>query len=221
MEHHDGHRRRMKERFAEHGLDNFSDVHALELLLFYALPQRDTEPLAHRLIDRFGSLNAVFEATIQELQQVDGVGENTAIFINLIPQLSRRYMMSFARDVPQFNSVKDIGRYLIPFFMHKRDEEVYLLCLDDVNRLLGCRQLSGGTVNAADINIRKVVETALNFKATKVVLAHNHPDGAAIPSAADRQATNQVDSVLRAIGIELVDHLVIHGDDFASVYADI
>ncbi|MBQ1834845.1 MAG: hypothetical protein II111_03925, partial [Oscillospiraceae bacterium] len=98
---HGGHRARLKQRFLEHGLDNFNDLNALELLLFYAIPRQDTNEIAHRLLDRFGSFAAVLEATLEELQEIPGVGENTATLLKLIPQIDRRYLMSKTEERPQ------------------------------------------------------------------------------------------------------------------------
>lgn len=220
MVNHIGHRKRMKERFNEHGLDNFSDLNVLEMLLFFALPRGDTNPLAHELIDTFGSLNAVMEASYEELVKVKGVGENAATLIKLIPQVSRRYMMSFSEKVTIFSSTRELGKYFVPRFMFLRDEEFHMMCLDDMNRMLCCRKLFNGVPNAAEISIRKIAETALNFNATKVVVAHNHPDGVALPSAADRALTQKIEDALSPMGIQLLDHIIVGGDDYVSLRED-
>jgi DNA repair protein RadC len=117
----------MKKRFQEYGLDNFDDHSALELLLFYAIPRRDLNPVAHALLKRFGSLNGVFEASAAELRQVEGLGENAASLLRIIPQVSRRYMLSRTPAGAVLDTVARAARYLIPYFMYERDEVVYVL----------------------------------------------------------------------------------------------
>lgn len=220
MADHSGHRQRMKERFFEHGLDNFSDVNVLELLLFYAVPRGDTNPLAHDLLERFGSLNAVFSASPEELMKVSGVGRNTASLLKLIPQVSRRYMASFSESVTTFSSTQELGRYFVPRFMFMRDEELHIMCLDDMNRMLCCRRLFSGVPNSAEINIRKIAEVAISTNATQVVLAHNHPDGVALPSRDDRELTKKIQLALLPMGIQLLDHIIVGGDDYVSLRED-
>ena len=207
----------MKKRFAEHGLDNFDDHNVLELLLFYALPRQDTNTIAHELIDRFGSLADVFEAPIEELKKVRGVGEQAALFLSIIPQISRRYMVSKASDEIIINTSAKAGQYLMPRFAYERDEVVYMMCLDAKCRVLCCRELSRGVVNTAEISIRKMVELALGQNATAVILSHNHTSGIALPSAEDEATTRKIKSALSLVGINLADHIIVAGDDYVSM----
>ena len=213
---HGGHRARLKQRFLEHGLDNFNDLNVLELLLFYAIPRQDTNEIAHRLLDRFGSFAAVMEATMEELQEIPGVGENAATLLKLIPQIDRRYLMSKTEERPLIRSSAQAGKILIPRYRFAREEIVYLLCLDSRNLLISCEELGRGTPGEA---VRAVVERALKRNAAAVILAHNHVDGFAIPSRADQYATRQIYDALKLVGIMLADHIVVAGDDFVS-FAD-
>ena len=169
---HDGHRERMKQRFAEHGLDGFDDHTALELLLFYALPRADVNPLAHALMDRFGTFAAVFDATEEELRSVPGVGESTAVLLKLVPQVARRYLMSRSSFDVILDSSKKAGEYLVPRFYAEKDEVVYLVCLDAKGKVLACRFMGRGSVNSANISVRKIVECALLCNATSAIVAH-------------------------------------------------
>ncbi len=216
----DGHRQRLKERFEEHGLDNFNDVNVLELLLFYALPRGDTNPTAHRLLDRFGSLWEVFDASEEELMSVPGIGKNAAVLLKLIPPLTRRYLMSLEDPVITFNTLREVGRYFIPRFLFLKDEELHLLCMDDMNRMLRCDRLFTGVSNAAEISIRKIAEVSLRCGATKIVLAHNHPNGVALPSPDDIRLTEQIEKALQPLGIRLLDHIVVGGNDYVSILSD-
>ncbi len=214
---HSGHRDRLRRQFERAGIDSLSDVQVIELLLFYAIPRRDTNPIAHRLLDRFGSLSGVFEAPIAELCQIEGVGKNAAMLLSLVPQSARRYLIDRARVETVLDTTEKAGRYLLPFFHGERDEVVYLLCLDAKCKVLDCRLLFRGSVNTAGVSVRKIVEAALAYNATSVVLAHNHTSGIALPSAEDEQTTRRLRAALDAVGILLADHIVIADDDFVSM----
>jgi len=209
----------MKNRFLAHGLDNFDDHNVLELLLFYALPRGDVNELAHELINRFGKLADVFDAPIEELKKVKGIGDNTATLIKLIPQVSRRYMISRSvsgADVHITDS-KKAGAFIVPYFYGEREETVYMICLDAKCKVINCRMLFRGEVNSANVSIRKIVEYALAYKATSVILAHNHPSGIAIPSREDERTTERIMEALKAVDVILADHIIVADEDFVSM----
>lgn len=214
---HEGHRDRLKRRFLEEGLDGFNDIQALELLLFYCIPRKDTNVLAHALLDRFGTMDQVLDATVEELQQVPGIGEGAAAFLSLISATGRYYHVSKAKNEKVLQTIDQCGRYLCAFFQNRRNEMVYLLCLDAKCSVLGCKMISEGSVNSASVSTRKVVEVALATNATTVILAHNHPSGNAYPSDEDVRTTQRIAEALDMVGIELVDHMVISGRDFVSL----
>ncbi len=214
---HDGHRDRLKSRFMEHGLDSFNELNALELLLFYAIPRKDTNVMAHELIDRFGSLSGVFDASLRELTEVPGIGENAALLIKLVPQMMKKCQLSRVNDIRVFRSSADLGRFLVPRFMDERDEVALLLCLDSRKSLICCEILNRGVVNAVDITVRRMVELALKNKAASLVLAHNHPEGIAFPSREDEIFTRKAGEALRLMGIELLDHIIVAGDRYSSM----
>ena len=214
---HDGHRERMKKRFLEEGLDSFTQIQALELLLFYCIPQKDTNPLAHALLDRFGSLSQVLEAPVEELRKVPGVGAHTAIFLHLITEAGRFYLVNRSSQEKILPSLESCAEYMLPFFFGRKVETVFLLCLDAKCKVLCCKEIGEGSVNAAGISVRRVVETALNAGATTVVLAHNHPSGLALPSAEDIQTTRRVATALSAVEIHLADHIVVADGDYVSM----
>lgn len=214
---HDGHRSRRKTQFREHGLDAFADHEALELLLFYAVAQGDVNPLAHRLLERFGSLEGVFSAPPEELQEVKGVGEHTATLLTLILPLVRRVLMeSGRRDVPLCDPGR-LGRYFRGLFFGMRQEMFYEACLDAKGKLLRCYKIADGGVDAVNVNIRRIVENALRCQASAVALAHNHPSGVALPSSDDNTTTLMAYDALRTVGIELVDHIIVADGDFVSL----
>ncbi|MDO5152054.1 MAG: DNA repair protein RadC [Eubacteriales bacterium] len=214
---HKGHRERLKQRFLEEGLDNFTDVQVLELLLFYAIPQRDTNPIAHALLDYFGGLSQVLEAGVEELKKVPGISDHSATLLSLVTQIARYYQVDCAQRVECLTSLDACGAYLVPYFFGRSKETVFLLCLDAKCKVLCCREVGEGSVNSASISVRKIVETALGANATTVVLAHNHPSGVALPSEEDVQTTWRVAAALNAVEIHLADHIVVADGDYVSM----
>lgn len=216
---HEGHRKRMKERFMKSGLDDFAPHNVLEFLLFYSIPRGDTNPIAHRLIDAFGSLSGVFDATPEELMKVSGVGESTAILISMIPQMARKYLEDKADVVNVVGGCGDIGAYLLPKFVGRTNEALMMVSIDNKNKVISCSVVAEGTVDSAKVSRRKVMEEAMKVKATRVILAHNHPRGVAVPSAEDVAMTREIGRLFAQVGIELVDHIIIADDDYVSMAA--
>lgn len=214
---HSGHRQRLKDQFLTHGMDPIHDVNVLELILFYAIPRQDTNPIAHRLLSTFGSLGAVFDATPEELMERGGLSKNAATLIKLIPAAARRQQLSRSSCHQLLDSTQKCGDYLVPFFFGATQEEVYLLGLDAKCKVLGCVKLSTGSVNSAGLSIRKVVECALNMKASSVVLAHNHTSGIAVPSQEDIRTTKSISHALDLVGVYLADHVVVADEDYVSM----
>ena len=214
---HDGHREKMRQRFLKSGLDAFADHEALELLLYYAIPRRDTNPIAHALMERYGSLSAVLAAPVEDLKKVEGVGESAAILLKLAPQLYRKAKMSDAEQETILSSVERVGAYLLERFAGEKNEVVYQLCLDRKGKLLACKKLGEGGVTSADLDIRRLVENALLTGASSVVLAHNHPSGVALPSRDDYAATDRAKTALAVVGVALTDHIIVADGDFVSM----
>ena len=213
---HDGHRERLKDRFAEYGLESFNELNALELLLFYAIPRRDTNTVAHALLDRFGSLAEVLDASVQELESVSGVGHSTALLIRLIPEISKRCAVSRTRDITVFDRAGVAGRYLTARLGTEKSEKAVMLCLDAKKQLISCTELGSGVVDNVSLNVRLVVETALKARASSVILAHNHPSGNPAPSRDDELLTRRIRDALQLVDIRLDDHIIIGGQGWFS-----
>lgn len=214
---HKEHRQRVKNRFLKEGLDNFDELHVLELLLFYCIPRKDTNPIAHHLLDHFGSLSKVLQASPNELKKVEGVSDGVATFLSLITQAGRYYQVKNAETNDVLETLEACGKYLLPHFFGRDKETVFLLCLDAKRKVLCCRKIGEGSVNSANVPIRRVVEIALGANASTVVLAHNHPSGLAVPSADDVQTTYKVAAALEAVDIVLADHVIVCDDDYVSL----
>ncbi|MCL2494275.1 MAG: DNA repair protein RadC [Oscillospiraceae bacterium] len=213
---HEGHRQRVRERFLSAGLDSFPPHNVLELLLFYSIPQGDTNETAHRLIEHFGSLVNVLDAAPEELCKVKGVGEKSATLIALTAQVARRYLAEQGGEKLSFHSSQEFQRFVISKFLGLKNEATYLFCLDNNARLLHYQQVSLGTKYAVNLDNRTLLETAFHHSATQVVLAHNHPNGMEAPSPADVKLTENAAKLYREVGIKLVDHLIVaNGDCFS------
>ena len=214
---HKSHRERVKQEFLQSGLAHFPDHRALELLLFYSRFQGDVNPLAHRLLDTFGSLSGVLDADVKHLMEVPGMGENTAALLKLIPALSGKYLSSRTSADTVIQDSRDIHTLFAPYFFGAKNEMTYLAALDGKHKLLGVRKISEGIPNATDVTTRQVAEAALTFNATVVILAHNHCSGIATPSEADLQSTAYLQDFLSRMSITLLDHVILVDDDMVSL----
>ena len=213
---HDGHRQRLKTEFLVRP-DSFPDHKLLELLLFYANPRSDTNPLAHELIERFGSLAGVLDAAPEELQKVKGVGEHAAVLFKAAKELAGRYLAARTSMDEIARNSKDYYQILRPHFFGARNEQVCLLCLDGKRKVLGIRKLGEGNVNAVHVTTRLIAEAALSLNASAVVLAHNHVSGIALPSDDDVATTRSLAPFLARMGVELLDHVIFVDDDMVSL----
>ena len=213
---HDGHRERLKSRFKESGLQGFNEINALELLLFYGLPRKDTNPSAHELLHRFKNLQGVFNASVEELKEIHGISDSSALLIKLVPEICKLAKVSEAAKGRGITDSSLASGFLIPRFMYEENEKVIMLSLDAAKKVKACTDINSGVVNSVDLNIRLIVETALKNKASSVILAHNHPDGDVTPSRDDRETTKRIRDALKLVDIPLVDHIIVSGDEYFS-----
>ena len=213
---HQGHREKMRQRFLKSGLESFADHEALELLLYYAIPRRDTNPIAHRLMERYGSLTAVLSAPAEDLKKVEGIGESAAVLLKIAGQIGRKARLSDTTQSRAMTDVETVGAYLLERYAGETHEVIYELCLDRKGKLLACKRLHDGGAASAALDIRKV-ENAILTSASTVILAHNHPSGIALPSDDDCAATTHAAQALQTIGVALADHIIVADDDFVSM----
>lgn len=214
---HDGHRKRKRDQFLRCGADSFADHELLEMLLYYALPQRNTNPIAHDLLDRFGNLQAVFAAPPEELMEVPYVKESAAALIRLVPAIYQRALLSEENNVVILDTRERIGEYCCKMFIGHATETMYQFCLDGKGKMKGCYKVSEGDLGSVGLNMRQIMENALHSKALMVALAHNHPSGVALPSHEDQVATRMVQDALEAMGVHLVDHVIVADNDYISM----
>lgn len=214
---HKDHRQRLKNRFLNCGLDDFTDIQILELLLFYGIPYKDTNPTAHKLLKHFGTLSGVFQANINDLKRVGGIGEHTALLIHLITELIRAYKIDELKKNAPLKTLEECGVYMMPYFFGIQTERVYLLCLDAQSKPICCKMISDGSLNSASFSMRKMISLVLTTNASAVVLAHNHPSGVALPSDEDILTTQRVAEALQAVDVLLVDHVIVAEGDYISM----
>lgn len=214
---HKDHRSRVKNRFLAEGLDHFEPHNILELLLFYAIPQKDTNELAHTLINRFGSLEKVFDASFQDLLTVPGIKEHSATLIKMIPALARIYSMEKNKVSQSFADIEAWGNYFVSRYIGIKVETVFLLLLDNKFNIIDCVKIHEGSVNSANISMRKMVEIVCSRNASMVVLAHNHPSGLAIPSPEDLSTTYEIQKFFHMLEIPLLAHILVAGDQYANI----
>lgn len=216
---HRNHRLRLKRRYLNEGISGFEPHNILELLLFFTIPQKDTNDLAHELLNRFGSIPGVFDAPIEELLKVKGVGMHTATLIKLIPDLWQVYERDRAAvSRRKINSTVAAASYLAPLFTGRSTEAMAAVALDASSGLLGAEILAEGSPMEAPIDARRICEWAINIRAGGIILAHNHlGSGNCKPSGPDCEATRRLAAVLNGLGIRLIDHIILCGGEYFSM----
>lgn len=215
---HEGHRARVRQRVLREGLEHLDAHNVLEILLFFSLPRGDTNELAHRILQRYqGDFARVTDAPYEELLTIPGVGENTAFLLKMIPQISAYYRQAHIRDGFALNTLENLKEYFVPLFYGKHNEELHLVCLDASLHPLCDTVISEGSVNASAVNIKRIVEAAVESHAARVMLAHNHPSGLPRPSMRDETATKAVTAALKLLDVELTDHIIVAEESICSM----
>ena len=214
---HTGHRERLRERYQATGLEGFAEHEVLEMLLFSVIPQRDTNPIAHELLNRYGSLSAVLEADPEDMLTIRHMNRNAALLLTCMPHVFGRYQQSKQDKGSQFLNGVTAGEYCVGLFSGKSYESLYLLCLDMDKRLKRAELVQKGTISEVPVYSRLLVATALRHQAAFAILSHNHPGGTTMPSDADMQVTKRTRNALDTIGVELLDHIIVSGSEHASL----
>ena len=215
---HENHRDRVKKRFLSEGLETFEPHNVLELLLFYSIPQRDTNELAHCLIDRFGSVAGVFDASFDDLISVPGIKEHSATLIKMIPELSRRYLLEKNKSGEPLSDMDKVARHLVNYYVGINIETVVLLLLDNKFNVIDLVKIHEGSVNSSAVTMRKLVETALFKRASIAILAHNHPDGVPIPSGDDIFTTREAKHAFDLVGVNMMGHIIVAGQSYVNIF---
>lgn len=210
-----GHRERLRKKFLSNGIDSFEQHEILELLLFSVISQKDTNRLAHKLIDAFGSLAAVLDAPPKVLAAACNLSDATASYVAMLaPMLS--YCREKSETCPTFKSVESVVTFAAKALENKTYEKSFVLCLDPSARLIGMKVFCDNDATSVKIDVRDVVQTATLFESNNVVLVHNHARGIATPSGADREFTKSVFNTLKGLNIRLCDHIIYAEGGFYS-----
>ena len=214
---HEGHRKRLRDKFEKYGLDVFNDHEVLELLLFWAIPRKDTNVIAHKLMEKCGSFSAVLDAPVNLLTSVNDVGKCCALFLKLIPQISRRYQEDKFLTNKKVPTLDDCFSKLVLKFLGRTSEAVAIMLFDAKGKIVYDGVISEGSVNAVEIYSRKIIELISLYFATSMIIAHNHPSGIAIPSKEDINTTNSLYLTLKSMRVTLIDHIIVADDDYVSM----
>jgi len=216
---HTGHRERVRKDFLENGFSETTPQHKiLEMLLFYSIPRKDTNEIAHELIDTFGSIEGVLDAPNEQLLKIKGISENTVALIKLILPIASIYRSQKATEKRTFTSSDSIGDYLIEKYLSYKKETLSITSFNGKGQLLGFDILSTGDSSSVELSVRRVIETVMKRNSTCVVIAHNHPSGNALPSPEDIALTENICSILSSINVKLLDHIIICNNDYISMY---
>ncbi len=216
---HEGHRERMREKYLQNGIEALAPHEVLELLLFFSQPRVNTNETAHLLMEAFQSFSGVFDADVETLAQIKGVGKNSALLIHLVRDCMNLYEKSKQRKRPEILSAMAAGQYALRMVGEQSVEHLYIICLDSNRRVLSSQKVLEGSVNRIMVDTRLVVEHILEHKAVDVILVHNHPNGPAEPSDEDIALTKKIQSVLNPLGISCIDHIIIGEGYFYSMAA--
>ena len=215
---HEGHRERVRQEFLQHGFDVNTPPHKiLEILLFYCVGRVDTNPIAHELINKYGSVAAVLDAPVEELTKVKGLSERGAVLLKLIMPIAQRYIYDKQDKRPSFTNLDSIGKYILGRFLGETREKVGVMCLDTKGAMLHFEFLGEGALDSVSFSNRDFVKTVINTNAVAAVLCHNHPNGLALPSDSDIALSVQVAETLSKIGVQLIDHVIVADTDFVSM----
>ncbi len=214
---HANHRSRMRKRYIEKGIEAFAEHEILEMLLYYCYPRRDTNEIAHNMINKFGSLHNLMDADVKVIQERCGVNENIAVLVNRIPSLARRYTLSKWDSKKQLNNAKTAGDFAVSLFMDATVENFYVICLDKQYHVNKVEHLAEGTLDETAVYPREVVSAAIRHQATAVILAHNHPGGSIKPSRMDLEITRRLREGLEFIHVDVLDHIIVAGGKYYSM----
>jgi len=214
---HEDHRQRMWKKY-QAAADSMPDHELLEMLLFAAIPRKNTNPIAHALLNRFGTLDRVFCATPHSLTEIEGIGLKTALFLTIIGRMWRRIQIQ--DSTPKYvnlDSLELIAKYLCKLFWNETYECVYVLLIDSQSRLIGSHKICEGTLSGASIDINAIAKLALANDSARIVVAHNHPGGSLEPSDEDLSVTRFMQRVFSPLSIKLEEHFIISGNSFYPI----
>lgn len=210
---HYGHRARLRDRVYKEGLNNFQDYQVLEYALSFVIPYKDTNPIAHALVNKFGSLAGVLEASVEDLQTISGLGEVSAYYLASFIQIFTFYERERENKTRILINAPDTYEFVKECFKNSLNEEVYLISLNEKNKVIKVEKIGEGDITNVKVSFRKITDAISRNRVSKIILAHNHPNSDAKPSDDDDQYTKALVTTLALNDCVLVDHMIIGSED--------
>lgn len=217
---HAGHRARVRENVLKNGFEQLEDHRLLELLLFYSIPREDTNEIAHRLLNEFGSFTEIIKANPKKLCEVLGVGRNSAIQIAAIGELFKRVIEEGAVKRTPYKTIEELVALVRSQYLNEKNEKLLFICFDSAMRLKKIESFTDGDSVRTSAELKTALSKILENDPTFVIMAHNHPEGPALPSNTDVGSTMTVSTTLRNLGINLADHIIINRTAYFSMRED-
>lgn len=213
---HKGHRQRLRRKAIENNLEDFEEHEVLELLLTFVIPQRDTNPLAHELIEEFGSLAGVLNASSKDLANIKGISEYSAEFLTLLKYVFKKFRQSKLKSMKKIANVKDAVELCVSELADLPVENVFVACVDNSNNLVTKKIISTGFSNEASVPVRKIIDMCIRSNTSNIVIAHNHPYGTEKPSNKDDDVVKSLALTLALSGIKILDSVIVGIDGYYS-----
>lgn len=215
---HDNHRKRVREEFLAHGFDENTPFHKIvEMLLFYCIPRKDTNELAHAVVDKFKTLENLLEASPEELKEIEGIGDNVVAFFKLLTYITGAYRSERIVKRTKFKSLTEITDFLFAKYLNRKTETFAVTTFNNCGGYIAFDIVNDGDVSSVGFSIREVVEVVCKRKASAVIISHNHPGGNALPSPDDIELTQRIINALAQIDVTMIDHIIISEDDYVSL----
>jgi DNA repair protein RadC len=216
---HTNHRKRLRKRFLNEGIDNFEDHNVLELLLFFSIPRRDTNEIAHALLEKFGSLSNVFTASVDQLCTVKGIGESSAVLIKMIPQIWKKFAVENYLASNCIADIESSGEYLTKLFIGAESEQCYMLIFNEKGKMTNTVEVDTGDVSSVYFSPRILMDIAVKYGASSFILSHNHLTGSTEPSTKDIMLTRRLCEVFDIMGIPMRAHIIVSGSEYRVIDA--
>ena len=212
---HIGHRDRLKSQYIQNGIQSMTEIQQLELLLFYSIPQKDTNPIAHKLLNKFGSLKNVLNASIRDLCTVEGIKENSATFLKIVSNISN--VSNMPKPGVQIHGTTTAKEFCKNLYVGVHLEQFYVSCLNADNKIIGSKLIKSGTVNQVHVNIRDITEYAMSLGSDLILISHNHPEGSCVMSDEDARFTYSLMCSCLLNSIQILDHIIVGNDSCFSL----
>jgi DNA repair protein RadC len=213
---HEGHRERLRERAIANGLESLQPHELLELFLFNFIPRKDTNAIAHELIDSFGSISQVLDAKIEDLLTIANMTRRAALALHSLPVIVKMYENDKNKPLKVLSTREAAINYMISEAKYLTKEQLYILCLDTNYKLMNDIILKSDSIDSVNVSIIDVTKAAMRTGCKKIILAHNHPSGSLLPSDDDVELTYEIIDALSYMEVEVLDHLIIAGDKYFS-----